>query len=441
MSTDLNHLKQVVEDLLQEASKQGASAAEAAVSGSTGLSVNVRLGETETIEHTNDHSLGVTVYFGQRKGSANTTDLSPAAVKETVEAACRIAKYTSEDKAAGLAEASLMAKDPEDLDLFHPWDIEATEAAEIAIQCEDAARNYDVRITNSEGANVSTSTGDFIYGNSHGFVGGYPTSRHNLSCAVIAQEGDDMQRDYWFATGRRNQDLEDAESVGKRAAERSVQRLNSEKLTTRECPVLFKAELAPGLIRHLFGAIRGPALYREASFLLDHQGKQIFPDWFNISENPLLKCGLASAPFDNEGVATKQSDVVTAGTLQRYILDSYSARRLGMQTTGNAGGVRNVSVSNTGQNFEELLKQMDTGLLVTELMGQGINTVTGDYSRGAAGFWVENGQIQYPVEEITVASNLKDMFMQLVAVGTDDQIPSSIKSGSWLIEKMTVAGN
>ena len=411
------------------------------MSAQTGLSVTVRLGETETIEHTSDNGLGITVYFGQRKGSANTTDLRPEAVRESVAAACRIAKHTSEDPAAGLADADRMARDVPDLDLYHPWDLDADEAAGIARDCEDAARAVDPRIGNSEGATLYTQQSSFIYGNSHGFVGGYPTTRHSLSCAVIAQQGDEMQRDYWYDSGRLPAELAEPAAIGRRAAERTLARLDGRQLGTRECPVLFRADVAPSLLRSLFGAIRGHAVYRKSTFLLDQVGEQIFPDWVSISEDPLLPRGQASAPFDNEGVATGYRELVADGVLQGYLLDSYSARKLGLQSTASAGGVRNAGIASSGQSFDELLREMDHGVVVTELMGQGTNLVTGDYSRGAAGFWVENGEIQYPVDEITVAGNLKDMFRQLVAVGSDDDIPGSIDTGSWLIERMTIGGD
>jgi PmbA protein len=434
-------LEQIVADLLDEARRLGADAAEAGVSAQTGLSVTVRLGEVETIEHTRDNGLGITVYFGRRKGSANTTDLRPEAVRESVAAACRIARYTSEDPAAGLADAELMARDVPDLDLYHPWSIDADSAARLALRCEDAARAVDARIGNSEGATLYTQDSAFVYGNTHGFVGGYPTSRHSLSCAVIAQQGDEMQRDYWYDSGRVPGDLAEPESIGRRAAERTLARLDGRRLGTRECPVLFRADIAPSLLRSLFAAIRGHAVYRRSTFLLDQVGQQIFPDWVKISEDPLRPRGQASAPFDNEGVATRYRELVSGGVLQGYLLDSYAARKLGLQSTASAGGVRNASITDTGHDFEALLREMGTGLVVTELMGHGTNMVTGDYSRGAAGFWVERGEIQYPVEEITVAGNLRDMFRQLVAVGNDDQVPGSIRTGSWLIENMTVAGD
>jgi len=437
----ISRLKQVVEDLLHEARHQGADAAEAGVSAQTGLSVTVRLGETETIEHTSDNGLGITVYFAHRKGSANTTDLRPDAIRESVAAACRIAKHTSEDPAAGLADAHRMARDVPDLDLYHPWDLDADEAAGIARDCEDAARAVDPRISNSEGATLYTQRSSFIYGNSHGFVGGYPTTRHSLSCAVIAQQGDEMQRDYWYDSSRLPAELAEPAAIGRRAAERTLARLDGRQLGTRECPVLFRADVAPSLLRSLFGAIRGHAVYRKSTFLLDQVGEQIFPDWVRISEDPLLPRGQASAPFDNEGVATGYRDLVADGVLQGYLLDSYSARKLGLQSTASAGGVRNAGIASSGQSFDELLREMDHGVVVTELMGQGTNPVTGDYSRGAAGFWVENGVIQYPVDEITVAGNLKDMFRQLLAVGSDNDIPGSIDTGSWLIERMTVGGD
>jgi len=437
----ISRLKQVVEDLLQEARHQGVDAAEAGVSAQTGLSVTVRLGETETIEHTSDNGLGITVYFGHRKGSANTTDLRPEAIRESVAAACRIAKHTSEDPAAGLADADRMARDVPDLDLYHPWDLDADEAAGIARDCEDAARAVDPRISNSEGATLYTQRSSFIYGNSHGFVGGYPNTRHSLSCAVIAQQGVEMQRDYWYDSSRLPAELAQPAAIGRRAAERALARLNGRQLGTRECPVLFRADVAPSLLRGLFGAIRGHAVYRKSTFLLDQVGKQIFPDWVRISEDPLRPRGQASAPFDNEGVATGYRELIADGILQGYLLDSYSARKLGLQSTASAGGVRNAGIANSGQSFDELLREMDHGVVVTELMGQGTNPVTGDYSRGAAGFWVENGEIQYPVDEITVAGNLKDMFRQLLAVGSDNDIPGGIDTGSWLIERMTVGGD
>jgi len=438
---ELERLKSQVDDLLKEARRQGATQAEAGVSSSTGLSVNVRLGEIETVERNRDRALGLTLYFGQHKGSASTTDMSPDAMRETVSKACTIAKQTSEDKCTGLADAHLMAQDIPDLDLHHPWNIDVDQAARLALECETAARDTDKRITNSEGSTLSTQSGGFVYGNSHGFIGGYPTSRHTLSCSVIAQEGDSMQRDYWYSTSRSADTLDAPEAIGKEAAKRSLSRLNGRKISTQQAPVLFRSDIAPSLLRGLTGAIRGHALYRKASFLLDQLEQGIFPEWVHIHEQPRLVRALASAPFDDEGVATRAKDLVRDGILQTYLLDSYSARKLDMQTTGNAGGVRNLQIDSSGQSFDDLLQQMNRGLVVTELMGQGVNTVTGDYSRGVAGFWVEDGEIQFPVEEITVAGNLKTMFQQLLAVGTDNLTPGSIKTGSWLIESMTIAGD
>jgi PmbA protein len=433
-------LESLVQQILDEAKRLGASASEAGVSLEAGLSVTVRLGEVETLEYHRDRGVGVTVYFGQRKASASTSDFTPQAMRETVRAACDIARYTSEDDCAGLADAALVARDIPDLDLCHPWDVDATRAIEIAQRCESAARTADERISNSEGATLSSHQGLRVYGNSHGFIGGYPSSRHSLSCSVIAGQDEQMQRDYWYTVARRYEDMEAAEQVGRIAAERTVRRLNGRKLGTRQVPVLFAAELATGLFRSFTGAIRGGSLYRKSSFLLDHLGKQVFPDFVHIHEQPHLRGALGSAPFDSEGVATRARDLVADGVLQGYVLDSYSARKLGMQTTGNAGGVHNLSVDSGALDFDALLREMNTGLLVTELMGQGVNMVTGDYSRGAAGFWVENGVIQYPVEEITIAGNLKDMFMAIVAIGNDVERRGNIRCGSVLIERMTVAG-
>lgn len=433
-------LENLVRDILAEARAQGASAAEAGVSLETGLSVTARLGEVETIEYNRDKGLGVTVYFGGRKGSSSTSDFTPDAVREAVRAACGIAKYTAEDEYAGLAEAALMARDVPDLDLCHPWDISAEQAIELAIECEAAARGMDVRITNSEGGSVSSHQGYRVYGNSHGFIGAYPSTRHSLSCAVIGGEGEGMQRDYWFTVARDSAELEEAAEVGRRAAQRTLRRLDARRLPTCQVPVIFAAEIATSLLSHFTSAIRGGALYRKASFLLDHLGKQIFPAHIRIHEQPHLKRALGSTPFDNEGVATQARDIVRDGVLQGYILDSYAARKLGMQTTGNAGGVHNLVIDPGALDLDGLLRRMDKGLLVTELMGMGVNAVTGDYSRGAAGFWVENGEIQYPVEEITIAGNLRDMFMRIAEVGNDVEVRGGTRTGSILIEEMMIAG-
>ncbi len=440
MKTRQLELQQAVEELLQEAGRQGASAAEAAVSSDAGLSVTVRLGETETIEHTRDNGLGVTVYFGRRKGSASTSDLSPQAIEETVQAACNFARYTSEDDCAGLADASLMATELPDLDLYHPWNQSVEQAIELAIRCETAARQSDQRIFNSEGATLNSHNGLQVYGNTHGFVAGYPASRHSLSCAVLGRQGESMQRDYWYTLARRGEQLESAESVGEMAAKRTLARLNGRRVKTQRAPVLFQADVAVGLLRSFVGAIRGASLYRKASFLLDRLGKPVFPPFIDIHEDPLLPGGLASSAYDSEGVATGRKDFVQGGVLSSYVLDSYAARKLGMQTTGNGGGVRNLRISSGDLDREGLLKSMQRGLLVTELMGQGVNMVTGDYSRGATGFWIENGEIQFPVEEITIAGNMREMFLGLQEVGSDIETRSSVQTGSWLIDNMMIAG-
>lgn len=437
---DLDTLKQISQDVLKLAKQAGASSAEADVSFGTGQSVSVRLGETENIEYNRDKGVSVTVYFGQQKGNASSSDLSPQALKDTVQAACEIAKFTAKDEFCGLADANLMAREIPDLDLYHPWNISVEEALEIAKRCETSAWNVDKkRITNSEGASVSTSEGVFAYANSHGFVGGYPSSRHSISCSVIAEDGEAMQRDYWYTNARDASDMETAEYVGKLAGERTIRRLGAKAIKTGQYPVLFEANLASGIISSLIGAVSGGNLYRKSSFLLDSLGKQIGASLLSIEELPHIRKGIASSAFDDEGVATHSRKLVENGVLQGYVLGSYSARKLGLKTTGNAGGVHNLVVQHTNQSFGELLKMMGTGLLVTEMLGQGLNMVTGDYSRGAAGFWVENGEIIHPVEEITIASNMKDMLNQIIAIADDAIKQSSKQTGSILIERMTVA--
>jgi len=438
--TDLQSIQRLVHNLLDEARAQGASAAEAAVSMGSGLNVTVRMGEVETVEYNRDKGLGVTVYFGQRKGSASTTDFEPAAVKETVAAACAIAKYTAEDDCSGLADANLMARDIPDLDLFFPWNIDADQAIVLARSCEDAARAVDKRITNSEGATVSSQQGARVYANSHGFVGAYPTTRHSVSCCVIGQDGEVMQRDYWYSSARDARDMQDAASIGTMAAQRTLRRLNGRRLTTRQAPVIFEADVAGSVLGSFVSAIRGGNLYRKSTFLLDSLGTQVFPAWLSLREDPHVKKGLASSPFDNEGVATHAHDLVRDGVVKSYVLDSYAARKLGMQTTGNAGGTHNLIVSHGDQDLTAVLRQMDTGLLVTELLGHGVNLTNGDYSRGASGFWVERGEIQYPVEEITIAGNLKTMFQNIVAIANDVDLRKNLRTGSLLIERMTIAG-
>ena len=437
---EINRLKDTVHNLLDEAKKQGASAAEAGLSQENGLSVSARLGDVETIEHHCDQGLGITVYFGQRKGSASTTDLSPDSIKETVSAACSIARYTSEDEYAGLPEKELLATEFPDLELNHPWGVSVDEAIALAIECEDAARTYDAEISNSEGASVNTHQGIHVMGNSLGFLHGYISTRHSLSCSVLAQRGDSMQRDYWYSVSRNALSLEQPIEIGKKAAERALRRLVGRSLSTRQCPVLYSAEIASSLLASFIGAISGGNLYRKSSFLLEALDSQIFPEFIHIHEQPHLKGALGSAAYDGEGVATKTRDIVSDGILRSYVLSTYSARKLGLRSTGNAGGVRNLTITPGELDYQGMLKQLDTGLLVTELMGQGVNMVTGDYSRGAAGFWVENGKIQYPVEEITIAGNLKDMYKNIIAVGNDVDYRGNVRTGSILVERMSIAG-
>lgn len=439
----LNDLKQMSEEVLRLAKASGATAAEAEVSLGFGQNVSVRMGETENIEYNRDKGMSVTVYFGQRRGHASTSDLAVDALRDTVAAACNIARYTAEDPFCGLADPALMARGIPDLDLHHSWDLPVEEALQLAQECEAAARGVDSRITNSEGASVSAYEGMFAYANSHGFNEGYASSRHSISCSVIAEDEENMQRDYWYSNARSPDDLDPAVHIGRLAGERTVRRLGCRRLKTVQVPVLFEAPLASGLISHLVSAISGGNLYRKSSFLLDSLGTQVMSSIVNIREEPHLKRGLASTPFDNEGVSTVSRDLVKDGMLQGYMLSSYSARKLGMQTTGNAGGNHNLIVAPGGEgalDFDGLLKTMGTGLVVTELLGHGLNMVTGDYSRGAAGFWVENGVIAYPVEEITIAGNLREMFRQIVAIGNDVLAQGSKQTGSILIERMTVAG-
>ncbi len=438
-SYTLDEIKQMSEDVLKVAKNLGASQAEAELSLSIGQSVSVRMKEVEHIEYNRDKGMSVTVYFGKQKGHASTSDLTHQALKDTVAAACNIAKYTAKDDFCGLADAEMMAKEIPDLDLHHPWQLNVDEAALLAQQCEEAALAVDARINNSEGASVSTGTGFFAYSNSHGFTGGYPSSRHGISCSVIAESGDSMQRDYWYATARAAADLQSPAEIGRLAGERTVKRLNSKKIKTCQVPVLFEAPLASGLISTLISAISGGNLYRKSSFLLDSLGKQVASPLLNIYEDPFVKKGLASSPFDNEGVATQPRQLVKDGVLQGYVLSSYSARKLGLKTTGNAGGNHNLIVQSGALDFGGLLKEMGTGLVVTELLGHGMNMVTGDYSRGAAGYWVENGVIVHPVEEITIASNMADMLKMIVAIGNDVLVQGSKQVGSILIERMTVA--
>ncbi|HET9679011.1 MAG TPA: metalloprotease PmbA [Gammaproteobacteria bacterium] len=433
-------LETLVAQALEQAKQQGASQAEAAANQDNGLSVTVRLNEVETLEYQRDRGLGITVYFGQRKGSASTADFSAAAIAQAVEKACSIARYTAEDDCAGLADAGLMAQTLPDLALDHPWPLTPEEAIDIARRCEATARAYDPRIDNSEGATVTSHRGVRVYGNSHGFIGGYPASGHSISCSVVARQDQQMQRDYWYSADCDPAALLAPEAIGEIAGQRTVARLGSRRISTRKTPVLFAPEMAKSLLGHFLSAISGRAQYRESTFLLGAEGDTIFPDFIQIKEQPHLKRAAGSAPFDAEGVATQMRHWVQDGRLQGYILGSYSARKLGRQTTGNAGGVHNLELQIGPSSQQALLAQMDTGLLVTELMGQGVNGVTGDYSRGAAGFWVENGELAYPVEEITIAGNLRDIYRNIVAVGNDLDTRGNIRTGSILLEEMTVAG-
>ena len=439
---DQADLQSIIERALEEARARGASQAEAAVSQDTGLSVGVRLGEVETLEHQRDRSMGITVYFGRRKGSASTADFSLDAVRATVAKACSIARFTAEDACSGLADAALMARNPSNLDLSHPWNIAADRAIEIAKSCEASALAFDPQINNSEGASLSTHQGLHVYGNTHGFVGGYPTTSHSLSCVVLAGTGEDMQRDYWYSSSRDWHELEQAEAIGRESARRTIARLAPRRLSTRRAPVLFVPEIARGLIGHFTAAIRGSSQYRQSSFLLNSVGQQVFPSGFSIAERPHIPKAAGSAPFDDEGVATRDRELVADGVVTGYILSSYSARKLGLETTGNAGGSHNLLVKpSLAGGMDALLPRLGTGLLVTELMGQGVNMVTGDYSRGAAGFWVENGSIQYPVAEITIAGNLRDMLKGIAAVGDDVDVRGATRVGSILLPEMTIAGN
>ncbi|MGH8148252.1 MAG: metalloprotease PmbA [Rhodanobacteraceae bacterium] len=442
---ELDRLAELAEDVIQRARAAGASQAEVSASVGTGLSVNVRLGEVETVERNRDRGFGLTVYFGQRKGSASTADLKPESIDATIAQACAIARYTEPDPCAGLADARLMQNRFPDLGLWHPWDLDVEHAIAIGREVEAAGRD-NAAIANSEGAGVQSGGAFGVYANSHGFVGRERGTHHSVSCSLIAGSGDAMQRDGWYEYVRDAQDFPAFDSIGRKAADRAASRQGARRLATRDCPVVFAPEVARSLIGHLVSAVSGGSLYRRASFLLDHAGKPVLPDFVDIVERPLLPRGHASTSFDAEGVATYESALVERGMLQRYVLGSYSARKLGLQTTGNAGGVHNLVVASGARDgdapgtFEAMLQRMGTGLLVTETIGQGVSIVTGDYSRGAAGFWIENGAIAYPVQEITIAGNLRDMLMGVQAIGGDVDPRSSLQTGSILVGKMTVAG-
>jgi PmbA protein len=433
-------LRNIAQDMLDYAKQRGASAASVDVSEGFGQSVTVRQGAVETIEYNRDKGLGITVYIGQQRGNASTSDFTPRAMRDTVDAALSIARYTARDDCSGLPDADMLARDCPDMDLYHPWNLPVDAAITLAQQCEQAALDTDARISNSEGATVNLHEAQFVSANSLGFIGSFPTSRHSLSCAVIAGQDDAMERDYWYAVARDAKDMPDVRQIGRIAAERTVRRLNARQIKTMQVPVLFEAPIASGLLGSFVNAVSGGSLYRKSSFLLDQLDQTIFAPHINITDVPDIPKGLASGPFDNEGVRTQRRVIVEDGVLRGYFLGSYSARKLGLRTTGNAGGNHNLILQSGALNFAGLLKTMSRGLLVTELLGQGINAVTGDYSRGAAGFWVENGEIQYPVQEITIAGNLKDMFRNIAAVGNDVLVQGSRQCGSILVEGMTIAG-
>lgn len=433
-------LEALVQMTLDEAVRQGADQAEAAANHDIGLSVTARLGDVENLEYTNDRGVGVTVYVDSCKGSASTSDFSEAALIEAVTKAISFARYTEADEYAGLADADRMASDIPDLSLAHDWDLPSSVAIELAIDCETSARDYDKRITNSEGATVATNSGLRAYGNTHGFLASYPRTSHSISCMVVGEADGDMQRDYFYTTARDAAQLDTPADVGRQAAERTIRRLGARKLKTTKAPVVFSAELARGFMGHAIAALSGGAQYRRSSFLLGAAGDSLFPEFVQVMERPHIKGAIASAPYDAEGVTTYDRDLVTDGVLQGYVLSSYSARRLGLETTANAGGTHNLLVPGNAGGLQELLTTMGDGLLVQELIGQGVNGVTGDYSRGAVGFWVENGEIAYPVHEITIAGNLRDLYGRIVAIGNDQDIRGGIRCGSLLVDNMAIAG-
>ena len=443
MTKQLSDVKERVATVLELAKSLGADGAEVAMSRQQGLSVSTRMGEVENVEFTNDGGLGITVYREGRKGSASTADLSEQALMKTVTAAVNIAKYTSVDDCSGLADKSLLAMQPLDLDLYHPHEIGTEEAIELAKECEESALSVDPRVSNSDGASFDTFAGFKVYGNSHGQLVGYPSTRHSLSCVMIANDGDDMERDYAYTVNREFSALESAKNIGLQASQEVLSRLKPQTIPTGKVPVLFRADIANTVWGHFIAAISGGNLYRKSSFLLDAIGNDVFPKFLNISERPHIAKALASSAFDSEGVLTQDREIIKEGALQTYLLTSYSARKLGLTTTGHAGGIHNWLVDAQGHDgsFDAMLKTLGTGLLVTELMGQGVNVVNGDYSRGAAGFWVENGEIAYPVSEITIAGNLSQMFKGIVAVGSDVDMRGSIRTGSILIDEMQVAGH
>ena len=435
-----SELEDIVQSVLAAAKSAGVDQAEVAASHDIGLSTTARLGDVESLEYTNDRGVGITVYKDHKKGSASTSDFSAAALQETVAKAVSFATYTAADEHSGLADPERMASGAKDLELAHEWQLNPNDAIQIAIECEDAARAYDKRITNSEGATVGTNSGVRAYGNSHGFIASYPKTSHSVSCVVVGEADGAMERDYWYTAARDANLLETAASVGQKAAERTVARLGGRKIETGTASVLYAPESSRGFIGHLIGAIAGSSQYQRSSFLLDAAGERIFPEFMQLQERPHLLGAMASASYDAEGVQTSDRDIIVDGVLQGYVLGSYSARRLGLQTTGNAGGVHNLLVPGNAGDLESMLRDMGTGLLVHELIGQGVNMVTGDYSRGVVGFWVENGEIAYPVHEITIAGNLKKLYQQIVAIGNDQDLRGGIHCGSVLVEGMTIAG-
>jgi PmbA protein len=436
----LGELRRAAAEAVDLAKRRGADQAEAAASHDEGLSVTVRMGELESVERQRDRGLAVTIYKNRRKGTASSSDFSSAGVEDVVTKALSIASFTAEDEYAGLADPDRMARDVPRLELHFPSGLDVDAATELALRAENAARRLDSRIDNSEGASVGTGEGVRVYANSHGFVGGYPSSNHSISCSVIAKSGESLERDYWYSAARAMQDLDAPEDVGKEAAARAVRRLDARQAKTKVVPVIYPPELARGLFGHLLGAIRGTSQYRKSTFLLGALGEHLFPDFVDITEDPFIPRGMGSAPFDAEGVATSRRLLVERGVLRGYLLSSYSARRLGMQTTGNAGGVHNLLVAPNAGPLEELIASCDEAFVVGELLGQGVNPVTGDYSRGAAGFWVEKGKIAYPVNEVTVAGNLKEMFRSIRAIGSDIDTRGAVRTGSVLIDRLTVAG-
>ena len=439
--TNRSELIAIAEKALDYATQAGASAAEVDIGTGQGLSVTVRLGEVETIEHQRDKGMGITVYIGKKRSSANTTDFSDKALQETVNAACNIAKYANEDECAGLLDPQYLTREVPDLDLYHPWDISPDAAIDLAIQCEDTARQADARITNADGTLLNTYGGTHVYGNSNGFCNGWQWTSHTLECAVIAEQDGKMQRDGWYSRARDHVDLQPVTEVGAYAASRTIARLGARKLPTCNVPVIFEAPVARGLLATFLSAISGGALYRKASFLLDSLGKQVFAPQITMREQPHISKGPGSAPFDNDGMATRTRELVKNGVLQGYLLSAYSARKLGMEPTGNAGGVHNLTIAPGKHDLAGLIKLMQRGLLITDMIGFGVNNVTGDYSRGAMGLWIENGEIQFPVEEVTVAGNLAQMYSQILEVGTDIDLRGNVQTGSILIENMMIAGN